>query len=161
MRTWPLDYEALEVVEHCWSKLSIMPLFIFTHDSSFMNFFSQLITKMQVFVEFLIVDYNGFFNHVMVLEFLCRDRCCHHDAIIMFIVHWSSSWWCCAHCNCNSPSHLVVFCLCSSPVEVANCGVWWSDHYYHIGMILMLTAHWSLSWWCCAHYNHNNPSQLF
>lgn len=98
---------------------------------------SRLITKMQVFVKFLIVDYNGFFNHVMVLEFLCKDHCCHHDAIIMFIVHWSSLWWCCAHCNCNRPSHLVVFCFYFGPFEVANCGVLWSDHCYHLGMILM------------------------
>ncbi len=28
-------------------------------------------------------------------------------------------------------------------------------------MILMFTTNWSLSWWCCAHCNYNNPSQLF
>jgi len=124
---------------------------------------------------FLMIDYKNasfcwvshcwlhwfFFYHVMVLVFLCKDHCCHHDAIIMFIVHWSSSWSCCAYCNCNSPSHLLVFCFCFGPFEIANRGVLWNDHCYHLGMILMFTTNWSLSWWCCAHCNYNNPSQLF
>jgi hypothetical protein len=161
MQTWPLDYEALEVVEHCWSKLSIVPLLFFTHDSSFMNYFFMIDYKIVSFCWIPHCWLQWFFLLMLwSLVSLCRDRCFHHDAIIMFIVHWSSSWWRCAHCNCNNTSHLVVFCFYFCPFEVANFGVLWSDHYYHLGMILMLIAHWSLSRWCCAHQKHNNPSQF-
>jgi hypothetical protein len=44
-----MDFGALEVVKHCQSPPLVMPLFIFTHDLSFMNCFFMINYKIAGF----------------------------------------------------------------------------------------------------------------
>jgi hypothetical protein len=73
MQTWTLASRALEAIEHYWSPSLATSLFIVTHDSSFMNHFFIMIIKMLILVEFLIINCNVFFYHVVVLVFSCSD----------------------------------------------------------------------------------------